>query len=135
MSKLDGLIRMNEISPGFDEEKPSLSLTGQSFALCQRLARVESEDALYSSLDGILEEIAKNFELDAVALVMRKPGQSSFMSFLHDLNAFELSSDEKKKLSFALAQSIAPDIVQRLRCVRREDARKEILGDQAAGQR
>lgn len=135
MSKFDGLIRMHEIGADFDEEQPSLSVVGQSLALCQMLSRVESEEVLFSSLDDILEKIATSFEFDAVALVMRKPHQPAFMSFLHDVHSFGLNAEEKKKLSFFLAQSIAPEVVQRTRCIRREDVRKEILGDQAIGNR
>lgn len=119
----------------FAQERVILSLTSQSFALCQKLARIESESALYLALDDIVADIVKNCEIDAAAMVIRKPNQESYASFLHDIHGAGISPEEKKKLSFFLAKSVVPEISQRVRPILRQDVKNDVLGDQGQNKR
>lgn len=113
----------------------SLSLTGLSLAVCQKLMLSQDESLLYSSLDSLLEQIGGHLEVDAACLVIRKPGQAKFTSFLHDLHVFGLSEEERNRLSFYLAQTVVPKAVRNLESIRVADVREAVLGEIAAGYR
>jgi diguanylate cyclase (GGDEF)-like protein len=119
----------------FAQERVIKSLTSQSFSLCQKLARIENESSLYAALDEIVAEVAKDCEIDAAALVMRKPHQPDFTSFLHDLHSFGMSQEEKKRFSFFLAQAVVPEVIQRMQPMTRDDVRLDVAGNQAVGLR
>lgn len=119
----------------FAQERTVMSLTSQSFALCEKLAHMENESSLYKALDDVVGEVAKNCEVDAAVLVMRKPNQKDFASYLHDLHSFGLSNEEKKQLSFFLAQTIVPEVSQRMKPMTRDDVRQNLLSEQGRGQR
>jgi diguanylate cyclase (GGDEF)-like protein len=119
----------------FAQERAVMSLTSLSFALCHKLARIENESSLYLALDEIVQEISKSCEVDAAVVVMQKPHQPVFTSYLHDIHAFGLQNDEKKNFSFLLAQAIVPEVVQRVHPMLRADVRQDLPREQTQGQR
>lgn len=115
----------------FAQDRVITSLTSQSFAICQKLSRIESESALYAALDEIVDDIVVNCEIDAAALVIRKPGQPNFASFLNDIHTAGMSQEERKRFGFFLAQTVVPEVCQRIQSMTRDDVRVDIMGNQA----
>lgn len=115
--------------------KKLLSLTGLSLALSQRFTRIDSEAEVFNSIEDILANICPDFEIEAAAVVMRKPNQMNFRKFLQDMYSFGINESERSGLSFFLAQSIVPEIDKYFRCIIREDVRKNIRSGLPAGLR